>query len=847
MPIFKARPEQPGSHSRSSSVPPIHLHSLGLAHTLSPATCLPSLAEQYTPTKPSKRNVFSWSRLPHHIQQGILAHALLPDGPGTPISIGLPEHRAHLNATAVPIFLALGSWEAYGNAAAIFYHHIYINLSLFQGSAMTFLTSPTTLRPRSLVVQVQLHFTIKEHIVLFDTGYTVSQSMGKLIKMNIPTSLRSMQTHGRLSEVELLILRGQQVDPESGRESAAPGYYFPMARIQLAGWTPVAGSDDLLQPAEAIVAPAFLACRAFQSGLLPLLEDGVFEKTRLALQSVGDMDGATTVHEVDRNTFVQYWLGATVLELLDIFSTVETWADPFPTTVRCGGNADEMALDLTLSPGSDTVAPSREIKYELLSSPVKFPTSSSGSDTESSSDEVVIKFDTLRDDPRQEKQDASRNESGLSDDDVDDTSSEGSSSSEEFVRELHKRFGAIPLEDGLDSPKDEDSSSSSDDSDELDDSSPSPAAMHPEIARAELISTLTTAVASDDTMEAIARATADRQVTSFGVSKGPCTHADTVPNCSACQNMSEDSSESSEGDDDIPRMPACKTPTAIPRTSSTDLDGTTSQHLLTCDSTRARFLGGDDEADSDTDTDTDTDTDISSSTEGQRDEREHEVSTADLSHMEKIFGARAEDKTTVDVHGGIVPTNCILARMSSASERADRQSNDDKMAGRAESIDLGLDKDDESQLWVDGQASKDVSAEPTGQAEAKAQAGTKSDQTNSPQMTTPTTPALHSSCLKTLAPLSARSKPSFKSKGTQTKRVPNKPAKANHPQGKQAKPAAAANSRVSKKRKAPLADEGPRPSRASRRKRARSRKEKHLRLAKRIEAEAAEREKTLVN
>lgn len=858
MPVFKVHQEQPGLPSRSSSVPPMHLHSPNTAHTLPPAACLPSLAEQCTPKKPSKPTVFAWVRLPQHIQQGILVHALLPDGPDTPIFIGLPRHRAHLNTTAVPIFLALGSWEAYANAASVFYQHIQLDLSLFPAPAMIFLTSPATLRPRSLVTGVQLHFTIKEHLPLFDTGYTVSQSMGKLIKMNIPTALRGMKTHGRLSEVELLILGGSQVDLKRGGGNTAPAYYLPMARLQLAGWTPVA------EPAEVVVAPAFLACRAFQSGLLPLLEDGAFEDTRLALQHVGDAtdadiiedENSTAAHQIDRNAFVQHWLGATVLELLDTSLPDQIWADPFPVTEKCGGDADEMMVDLAWPSGPETVVQSPEIRHELVSSPIKYPTSSSSSDTDSSRDEVLINFGALRDGSLQEENPELDDDNDKSSEE--DTSSEDSSSSEEAVCELHKSFGVTRLEhrptdrpeqgNGLASSKEEGSpppppSSSSDDSDDSDvsdvsdESSPSSAAMHLEIARTELITNLTSAVGSDDTMEAIARASADRQLTSYATTEGPCKHGrDTVPGCPSCGALSEDSSESTSDDEDIPRTPLRRVPPANSNASFTDLGKATSGPLH-----------GDDEADSDTDTDTES----SSSSGDPVDEHANEVSPADLSHIEEVFGARAKDDPVLDVCGGSIPTNCILTSMVSGSERAQGQPDKGKRAVTVEPVGLGLDNNNETRPWRGDQSSKSVATDATDKT--KTQAGTKSGKTSSPQTTTtPTTPAHHASDSKPLTPVSARSKGPVKSKGTQTKGLPNMPARVSHPQAERARAAVAANNnRVSRKRKAlpPAAanDETARSSKANRRKRARAFKEKQLRLARRFEAEAAEREKALVS
>lgn len=714
----------------------------------------------------------------------------------------------------MPIFLGLGSWDTYVSAASVFYQHIHLNLSLFQHSSMTFLTSPATLRPRSLVSKIQLHFTVKDHLLLFDTGYTVSKSMGKMIKMNIPTVLRSMKMHGRLREVELLILKGLQVDLGGGRESAAgvPGYYFPMAKIQMGCWHSMAESDELLEPAEVIVAPAFLACRAFQSGLLPLLEEGVFEETSLALQSVDDTEGhtdgdnsSTTAHRVHRDAFVRYWLGATVLELLDIPHIDEAWTDPFPITAQCGRDPDpdDSMADLPVSasvPGTPhELVPSHETQYDqgLVSSPIRYPsTSTSGSDTDSSSDVVVTKVNSLHDELRQEEEDPYQRETELPDD---DRSSEDSSSREEFVRELHRTFGTAASKEHDSTDRVGARNSFADINDETplspedssDGSPPSPAAIHLEVARAELITTLTAAAAmDDDTRQAIAIATADRKLnTSHDIPRGAGFDAPRGQYDTFVVQSSESSSED-YGDTSL--------------VGSIVLDEVTLGPLVASGSTR---LPSDEEADTDT-------TSSPSSTSSSGDERGHEVSPEDLSQIEDVFGARAVNETQLDVNGGSTPTNCILAS--------------GKGKERAASVDLGYD----------------------GQAETQADTGdAKSNSPKSPAQST--TPAPQSAAPDPLTPLSARSsKGPVKSKGTQTKRLPDKPAQTGQtPAGKAA--AAADNDRVSRKRKAPPPSITPtrpaRESRSKRRKRARAAKEEQLQVARRIEAEAAEREETLVN
>ncbi|KUI61562.1 hypothetical protein VP1G_08722 [Cytospora mali] len=794
MPIFKVRPEQPALPLRSSSVPPMHLHSPHTTHDLPLETVLPSVEENSTPTESKQSNAFAWSHLPKHIQQHILVHALIPDGPDTPIVIGLSEHRAHLNTTAVPIFLALGTWEAYINAASVFYQHIHVNLSLFSDTAMAFLTSLITIRPRSLVVKIQLHFTIKDNLVLFDTGYTVSQTRGKLIKTNIPTALRSMRTHGRLREVEFVILARLSAGSKNGRDGAVPGYYFPMAKIQLASLTipVVEESGDLGGPsksstsehaAQVIVAPAFLACRAFQSGLLPLLEDGGFEKTKLSLKTVGDTDADTAVddtstatHLVDGEAFVQYWLGATVLELLDSSPADHTWADPFPLI----GESDEIMTDLVEAetlPGDSEVAASLEIRHGLDSSPIKYPSSTSSSDTASSM-EVVIDMDTLGHDSRREER----------------ASSEDSNASEEVVHDLHKKFGVTssgsternyyePL-DGLGSHEDE-SSSTSDDSDAV---SPSPAA-HLAIAREDLITTLTAAVESDNTMEAIAKVNQERELNSYRPPKKLCRHDHTFLHRSSCRCRTGDRSGLSYEDEEDPETPTRKVSPAVIRTGLTDLDG-----MMMSGALRAGDKGTDSEAD----------TDSLRSAGASEDDRGHEVPPVDLSLLEDVFSARAEDVTILGV-----PTDMI-----SSFEKTERRSKESEVPGGAESVDLSMGDDDKTHSSVSGQTSK--------MDKPDTQVGTSSN---------------------SLTPLPDQAKHLAVSRGTQTKSLPNKTniGTSHMPTGKAKTALSETNNRVSSKRKTPPTSHGSgRSPKASRRKRARASKEKRLRLARRMEAAAAE-------
>lgn len=801
MPVFKVRPEQPDLPWRSSSVPPMHLHSPQASHVRSPATHLPHTGEQCTPTKPRKLKTFApWSRLPQHIRRRILAHTLVPDGPGTPITIGLPEHHAHLNTTAVPIFLALGSWGAYLDAASIFYQRVHLNLSLFPDSAMAFLTSPATLRPRCLVAMVELRFTIEDHLLLFDTGYTVARSRGKLVKMNIPTVLRSMKTHGRLGEVRLLLPRMLPEDSGSGTKSVVPEYYFPMAYIRLAGWVSGSGSgsDDTpessktsvlsrhARPAGLVVAPVFLVCRAFQSGLLPLLENGAFGKTKLGV--IQEYSNSTAPVYIDGSTVLQSWLGATLVDILDSSPTdPQTWADPFPLTGGDPGepmaNPADEAQELS---GDEEIVPSRNTGHKLVSSPIKYPTPTSGSSDadSSSSEEVVINFDALRDESRTEEG-VSQGEPELSDG---DTSSDDSSSSEDMLHGSDN-LGMTPRvneDSGAAGPWDE-SSPTSDSPDSL---SPIPA-VHLEHARAGLITTLTAAIESEDTMEVIARATADRQLTTYKASEGPCRHDDATSDCLASRCMDEESSGSSDEDDETP---TCKVPPAITRPSAIDPNETMSGPFPTGHNTCST---------GDNASVRDGDSDGSSSAAVVKDEHGDEM---------------AEDAMDLNVDGGLAPTDCAVVGIVTPSAVPERRSREVEMVSRADSIDLGLDSDHESCGSVDSNTSELVAAtEPTDDANAKGQVGTKPDNTNMAQIRTPTTPARLTSGFNVLTPQSTRSKPSVKSKGTQTKRAPYM-AKV------KAKAASASNDGVSKKRKAPhAASDGPaRSSKASRRKRARA-------------------------
>ncbi|KAK7736696.1 hypothetical protein SLS53_006905 [Cytospora paraplurivora] len=685
-------------------------------------------------------------------------------------------------------------------------------------------------------------------MLLFDTGYTVSESRGKLIQMNIPTALRSMKTHGRLGKVELLVPTGLPAGPRNGLNATIPGFYSPMARIQLASWASVASSDECLKSqehymrAEVVVAPAFLACRAFQSGLLPLLMDGVFDKkTKLGLLSEDDAaegdlaanDNSVATNPIDVDALVQYWLGATVVQLFDVSHVDCDWVDPFSFVVQIGEGTDEPipAENEALPAGGETTQ-SREAEYELVSSPVKYISSDQDSDDDISSEDsssgeedaraLHDTSDALRG-GSQPEQLADQGKPELSDD---DTSSELSSTDEETFRALHKGFGVTPPnntqvrdEPRDDSPspatEDESSSTSDDDSDAV---LPSPG-KHLEAARTDLITTLTAVVSSEDTMEALAKANADRQLNSFayGNPKRPCKHIGTAPACSACRSRSVGGSGFPVEDDLPPCTPSPKVP-----------DDKASWPLIAGGSTGIPGEGG---VDSHADTHT-----LSSK------ESENELPWSDLSILEDVFGARAGDATIPDVGNGLMQMNCGLLNMVSDEGKLKQPWYAQEEVGAAESANLDMDVDDEAGHGVGDQANENVAAKST-VATGKSSAGTMSQATSNPQETTPRTPAYYASAASAPTPVSGKLKRSVKSKGTQTKRLPKEPPKDSR------SAFAATNNRVSKKRKAPAttAVDPFRLSRAARRKRARATKAQQLEVARRIEAEAAEREKTLMN
>lgn len=351
-------------------------------------------------TDPRAPKEFPWTRLPDHIQQRILSCAILPHGSDTALIIGNPDHSIHLRKVAVPILLALGSWSGYCNAMRILYRNVHVDLCIHRRSSVIFLTSVHALRPRNMVAKLQMVLDIKKSLPLFDTGHTIRQSKGKLIKMNVPTALRCMKVHGRLSGVEFLI---NSLAATAKLEQHVPEDYLPLAEIQLVNRSVLQMLDDCmasssfgkrpdLRQAETVIAPAFLACRAWQSGFLPLFEDGTFRKgATLALMPKRDQNdrGRTggegigdTISRVDGASLMRFWLGGTILELLDETAQPSSWIDPFTLSTRRADDLDGTgpsveSLQSDPLPDEDAVADSVENENEVPPCPGKATDSSS--------------------------------------------------------------------------------------------------------------------------------------------------------------------------------------------------------------------------------------------------------------------------------------------------------------------------------------------------------------------------------------------------------------------------------------------------------------------------------------
>lgn len=303
---------------------------------------------------------FLWVCLPEKIQQDILQHAFFPSDLGeTALVMGKPSHRVHLQATAMPILLGQGNWKAYTAAARVLYSEVHLVLFQYPDAAMHFLTSPTTLRIRSLTCKLQIRMDIENDLYLFDEGWRSTTSLPEA-RVNVPTALHSLHVHGRLYEVHFLlnvpeIIYHPDSDLSSGFMSkcAVPSYYLPMARLQLAhrdlhfGEPCIPSSMLASRPGRTVIAPAFLAGRAFQHGFLPLLREGELWKSYLSLEMLLE-DDQSRVEGMDVPRWFRYWLGTTILEVLGNNTARETarckWVNPFTIRRHVDGRREASVL-----------------------------------------------------------------------------------------------------------------------------------------------------------------------------------------------------------------------------------------------------------------------------------------------------------------------------------------------------------------------------------------------------------------------------------------------------------------------------------------------------------------------
>lgn len=316
-------------------------------------------------------------------------------------------------------------------------------------------------------MNLRMTIDIKKNLPLFDTGHTIRQSKGKLIKMNVPTALRCMKVNGRLSEVEFLI---DSLAATDGVEHDVPDEYLPMAEIQLVSRSGLslmdydtAHSSPRVRPdieqAVTVIAPAFLACRAWQSGFLPLFEKGTFEKGaslglmrdrhRSDQKQVAQGNSERTISPVDGDSLMRYWLGGTIVELLDETVQPSSWIDPFTLSAQRGDDLGYIDSSMASHrsehlPHKTAVVDSIEDEDNMTESPAKATIGSSGSawksgETRHKESQSVISLQRRLEDARlvySTGHDAPGPSKGYN-----TPSNDGSPSDEVEMRTLHQRFG----------------------------------------------------------------------------------------------------------------------------------------------------------------------------------------------------------------------------------------------------------------------------------------------------------------------------------------------------------------------------------------------------------------------
>ncbi|KAG8162198.1 hypothetical protein KVR01_007963 [Diaporthe batatas] len=315
-----------------------------------------------------------------------------------------------------------------------------------------------------MVIKLHMVLDIKKSLTLFDSGHTIRQSKGKLIKMNIPTALRCMKVHGRLSEVEFVINR---MLATAEQEQRVPEDYLPMAEIQLVNRDVLQMLDDdttsssvtTLGQVETLIAPAFLACRAWQSGFLPMFENGTFQKgATLAIMSreLRPDQGRTTedviesqISRVDGGTLMRFWLGGTIMELLDDTANPSSWVDPF--TLSSQRYDDLNSLDRSVEnsqncPLASKIAIAASLENEREAPPCLAKATLSSPESSSASGEARTReqYGAMNPpkglyDPRLEY---SASQVAAKASKAYDTPSDDGSLSDDEMRSLHQRYGA---------------------------------------------------------------------------------------------------------------------------------------------------------------------------------------------------------------------------------------------------------------------------------------------------------------------------------------------------------------------------------------------------------------------
>lgn len=311
---YQTRPSLP---ARCASLPPLHLD---YPH---PASKLFTIPED---------DHFSWVDLPKEIQHRILRDALAmtstsPTGAGPAWTY--KNYCTHLRETILPLFLGLGRWDAYLEAASIFYHELCFSIGESNRKALLrLLSSPKSLRTRNFVHKLEIHFRLPFDLDLFDVESSNPSA-------DIATALRSMRVHGQLRDMNLVLYRPDRMclpydfDPDffSSTESEAIRFHLPMARLHIVNSVSsgvfseitqnlsVAG-PNAIQPGTTVIAPVYLASRAFQLGLLPLLERSAFQKSTLTLRLYSEtpLGWAFRDEEIDGHSVFTHWIGATDLK-----------------------------------------------------------------------------------------------------------------------------------------------------------------------------------------------------------------------------------------------------------------------------------------------------------------------------------------------------------------------------------------------------------------------------------------------------------------------------------------------------------------------------------------------------